>query len=157
GNTDNSQFIGLYQKIQDANNRNQGIYKKIFRSADRTREQEVIHLYYSFGKALEDRLDHYKRSNKERTAQALVNEEVRNQLQVLIDREASGKLETFLRQKERSQKIYSLFNEIGEDKIDKVKSFSAIDISELSCDDIDYLLAKLATTNVPLSKAAIEK
>src|SRR6266487_2348932 len=102
GNTDNSQFIGLYQKIQDANRNQQAIYEeiyeKIFRSADRTREQEVIHHYYSFGKALEDRLNHYKRCNKERTAQALVNEEVRSQLHALVNKEDSDQTDySFLR------------------------------------------------------------
>lgn len=43
-------------------------------------KRNVIKSYYNFGKALEDCYDHYKKNNPKRTAQALVNQEVRKQL-----------------------------------------------------------------------------
>jgi len=43
-------------------------------------KRDLIKSYYNFGKALEDRYDHYKKNNPKRTAQALVNKEVRKQL-----------------------------------------------------------------------------
>ncbi|CAG8719264.1 5982_t:CDS:2 [Rhizophagus irregularis] len=46
--------------------------------------------------------------------------------------------------KRTQKKVYEFFNMIGgKDKM-QIKSFSAEEISELSSDDIDYILAKLA-------------
>ncbi|CAG8797427.1 16782_t:CDS:2 [Gigaspora margarita] len=44
------------------------------------------------------------------------------------------------KKKERAQKIYDLFSEIGENKIKRVKSFTALSISKLSQDEIDKIL-----------------
>ncbi|GES86201.1 hypothetical protein GLOIN_2v1768737 [Rhizophagus clarus] len=96
--------------------------------------QKVIRCYYSLGKKLKDRLDHFKKlGNKERTAQALVNEEIKKQL---FDRDIEQTL--FI-----AKKIYEFFNEIGEDKM-QIKTYSAKEISKLNCDDIDYILVGLA-------------
>ena len=43
---------------------------------------------------------------------------------------------------EMSQKIYELFSNIGEEKISRVKSFSASIISKLSWEKIDYIIEK---------------
>ncbi|CAJ0754835.1 12672_t:CDS:2, partial [Entrophospora sp. SA101] len=68
-----SNFLYLYSRIDQAESKNE------------TTNQDVIRCYYCFGKALEDRFEHYKKTNPKRTAQALVNEEVRKQLpQTLI-------------------------------------------------------------------------
>ncbi|CAG8850372.1 20556_t:CDS:1, partial [Racocetra persica] len=40
---------------------------------------------------------------------------------------------------ERARKIYNLFSSIGEDKIQRVKSYSALRISKLSWDEIDAI------------------
>ncbi|CAG8852723.1 36321_t:CDS:1, partial [Gigaspora margarita] len=61
-------FVDLYNNITHAETQNEII------------NREVITSYYFFGKALEDRYDYYKKSNPKRTAQALVNKEVRSQL-----------------------------------------------------------------------------
>ncbi|CAJ0760673.1 11237_t:CDS:2 [Entrophospora sp. SA101] len=63
-----SNFLYLYSRIDQAESKNE------------TTNQDVIRCYYCFGKALEDRFEHYKKTNPKRTAQALVNEEVRKQL-----------------------------------------------------------------------------
>ncbi|GBC03128.1 hypothetical protein RclHR1_00050036 [Rhizophagus clarus] len=41
-----------------------------------------------------------------------------------------------------AKKVYEFIDEIGEDKM-QIKSFSAEEISELGCNDIDYILAEL--------------
>ncbi|KAF0552455.1 hypothetical protein F8M41_021773 [Gigaspora margarita] len=96
--------------------------------------QEVITTYYLFGKALIDRYEYYKTNNPKHTAQALVNKEISEQLPTTISN-------TLLRKrKERAQKIYNLFSEIGENKIQHIKSISALSISKLSQDEIDTIL-----------------
>jgi hypothetical protein len=101
-------------------------------------KREVIKSYYNFGKALEDRYDHYKKNNPKRTAQALVNKEVRKQLPDSVSDDLLRK------KKEWALKIYNLFNEIGKHKIQRIKSFSVSSISKLSQDDIDHILVKFA-------------
>jgi hypothetical protein len=73
--------------------------------------QDVIKSYYNFGKTLADRYEHYEENNPKRTAQTLVNEEVRKQLPVSVSDDALRK------KKERALKIYKLFSEIGEHMI----------------------------------------
>ncbi|CAB4486896.1 hypothetical protein RhiirA1_386774 [Rhizophagus irregularis] len=91
--------------------------------------QDVIKSYYNFGKALADRYEHYKENNPKRTAQTLVNEEVRKQLPVSALR----------KKKERALKIYKLFSEIDEHMIQRIKSFFALTISKLKQNDIDHI------------------
>ncbi|CAB5335297.1 unnamed protein product [Rhizophagus irregularis] len=64
-----------------------------------------------------------------RTAQTLVNEEVRKQLPVSALR----------KKKERALKIYKLFSEIDEHMIQRIKSFFALTISKLKQNDIDHI------------------
>ncbi|CAB5380251.1 unnamed protein product [Rhizophagus irregularis] len=97
-------------------------------------KRNVIKSYYNFGKALEDRYDHYKKNNLKRTAQALVNKEVRNQLPDSVSDDLLQK------KKEWALKIFDLFSEIGEHMIQRIKSFSVASISKLSQDDIDHIL-----------------
>ncbi|CAB4495817.1 unnamed protein product [Rhizophagus irregularis] len=101
-------------------------------------KRNVIKSYYNFGKALEDRYDHYKKNNPKRTAQALVNKEVRNQLSDSVSDDLLQK------KKEWALKIYDLFSEIGEHMIQRIKSFSVASISKLSQDDIDHILVRFA-------------
>ncbi|CAG8734429.1 46044_t:CDS:2 [Gigaspora margarita] len=68
----------LVTKKKNANN-----FVDLYTHAETENEiinREVITSYYLFGKALEDKYDHYKKNNPKRTAQALVNKEVRSQL-----------------------------------------------------------------------------
>ena len=98
----------------------------------------VIKSYYSFGKALDVRFEQYMKNNPKRTAQALVNKEVRKQLPDSISDDLLRK------KKEWALKIYGLFSEIGEHKIQGIKSFTVASISKLSPDDIDHILVKFA-------------
>ncbi|CAG8853785.1 6446_t:CDS:1, partial [Gigaspora margarita] len=61
-------FVNLYNKITHAETEN-GIIN-----------QKVITSYYLFGKALENKYNHYKNNNPKCTAQILVNKKVRLQL-----------------------------------------------------------------------------
>ncbi|GES73759.1 hypothetical protein GLOIN_2v515277 [Rhizophagus clarus] len=87
-------------------------------------KRDVIKSYFNFGKALDDCFNYYKKDNPKRTAQALVNKKVWEQLPNVSD-------DALRKKKERALKIFELFNEIGEDKIQKIKSFSASSISKL--------------------------
>jgi hypothetical protein len=83
--------------------------------------QDVIHAYYFFGEALSQRLDFFhKKSKEEYEAQRLVNDEVREQLPKEVTKTALQK------KTERARKIYDLFRRIGSDKIQRVRSFSAL-------------------------------
>ncbi|CAG8843056.1 14436_t:CDS:1, partial [Gigaspora margarita] len=116
-------FVDLYNNITHAETQNEII------------NQEVITTYYLFNKALEEKYDYYiKKNNPKRTAQALVNKEVRSQLPNSVSDDLLRK------KKERAQKIYELFTEIGVDKIQRVKSITALSISKLSQDEIDAIL-----------------
>ncbi|CAG8796323.1 18238_t:CDS:2, partial [Gigaspora margarita] len=85
-------------------------------------------------KTLIDRYEYYKTNNPKHTAQALVNKEISKQLPTTIS-------DTLLqKRKERAQKIYNLFSEIGENKIQHIKTISALSISKLSQDEIDTIL-----------------
>ncbi|RGB30694.1 hypothetical protein C1646_765005 [Rhizophagus diaphanus] len=161
-------FSSLSDIISSTNNEYYSMKEILFRDTkegkDRAikRTQKVIHYYYFFGKAFKIRLYYFKELvNKqhkerkerkereerrerrereereeceERKAQALVIEEVRKQLShMYVERTLSI-----------AQKVYEFFNMIGgKDKM-QIKSFSAEKISELSSDDIDYILAELA-------------
>ncbi|CAJ0847205.1 14447_t:CDS:1 [Entrophospora sp. SA101] len=95
--------------------------------------QEIIKCYFTFGKKLEERLTEYKGTNKERRAQRKLFEEIEKQLPPDLSKNAIEK------RIERARKIYDLFSNIGEDKIQRVKSYSALRISKLSWDEIDAI------------------
>ncbi|CAG8679431.1 11695_t:CDS:1, partial [Ambispora gerdemannii] len=81
-------FLNLYQKIIES----EDINKKT--------SQDVILCYFH----LEDRFNHYRKNNPKRTAQGLVNNEVRTQIPESVS-------ESLLRKtKERAQKIYCMIS-----------------------------------------------
>jgi hypothetical protein len=132
--TNTINFLNLYQKIIES----EDINKKT--------SQDVILCYFHLGKALEDRFNHYRKTNPKRTAQGLVNNEVRTQIPESVS-------ESLLRKtKERAQKIYDIFNEIGVDKIKRIRSFTATTIANISQDDIDFVLAKLSVIYADFKK-----
>ncbi|CAG8678059.1 3305_t:CDS:2 [Gigaspora margarita] len=122
----------LVTKKKNANN-----FVDLYTHAETENEiinREVITSYYLFGKALEDKYDHYKKNNPKRTAQALVNKEIKSQLPNSVSDDLLRK------KKERAHKIYELFTEIGVDKIQRIKSITASSISKLSQDEIEAIL-----------------
>ncbi|CAG8751519.1 2742_t:CDS:1, partial [Cetraspora pellucida] len=97
--------------------------------------QKVLNCYFEFGKKLFDHLNYYKNEKKyrDRKAQSKVDKEVKKQLPKEINDT------THWKQTEKAQKIYELFIEIGVDKMQQVKSYSALRISKLSWKSIDYI------------------
>jgi hypothetical protein len=116
------------------------LFDAIVKMEERTENmnRDVLKSYFNFGKALDDCFNRYMKVNPKRTAQALVNNEVRNQLPNTVSDNALRK------KKERALKIFELFNAIGEDKIQRIKSITASAISKLGQDEIDKILIRLA-------------
>ncbi|CAG8836229.1 14044_t:CDS:1, partial [Cetraspora pellucida] len=80
-----------------------------------------------------ERLAEYMKDNKERRSQRKLYKEVKKQLPSNLSKNAIEK------RIERARKIYDLFSSIGEDKIQRVRSYSALRISKLSWDEIDAI------------------
>ncbi|RHZ79478.1 hypothetical protein Glove_144g51 [Diversispora epigaea] len=114
------------------------LYDAIIKAEERigSTNQEVIRAYFLFGKKLEEKLAKYIKTNKERKAQRLLTKEVSAQLPSDLSKNAVEK------RIERARKIYDLFTTIGEDKIERVKSYSALRIFKLSWDEIDAIVEK---------------
>ncbi|GES74837.1 hypothetical protein GLOIN_2v1769762 [Rhizophagus clarus] len=88
-------------------------------------KRDVIKSYFNFGKALDDCFNYYKKDNPKRTAQALVNKKVQEQLPNVSD-------EAIRKKKEWALKIYDIFkNKLLESKEQvkklrcKIKSISS--------------------------------
>ncbi|CAG8742842.1 3245_t:CDS:2 [Dentiscutata erythropus] len=115
------------------------LYKELISAEDDNRKsnQEVIKRYYNFGLNLTNRLEYHKKFHKKQVAKILVNDEVRNQISKEVSDDA-------LRKKtERARKIYNLFDAIGEDKIVRVRSFTALTISKLSKKNITHVMLSI--------------
>ncbi|CAG8697907.1 11653_t:CDS:1 [Ambispora leptoticha] len=117
-------FFDLYLKISKAEEQNKNTH------------HEVIRSYYNFGDELEKRLAQYREANEEHDALKKLYDEVRDQLPKEVTKNA-------LRKKaDRARKI---FFRITDDKIQRVvfiqriKTFSATSISNLSSDNIKYV------------------
>ncbi|CAG8602343.1 5884_t:CDS:2 [Cetraspora pellucida] len=121
-------LLHLYNKITNAE-----VRKEIA-------NRDVIKSYYLFGKVLFQRFKYYSdESSNVHQAQMRVNEELEKQLPGTT-KNARNK------RKERAQKIYSFFNDIGIEKIELVKSFSADSISKLSIKKIKYIKDEIMKT-----------
>ncbi|CAG8557742.1 12829_t:CDS:2 [Cetraspora pellucida] len=82
---------------------------------------------------LKKRLTEYMKDNKECRSQRKLYKEVKKQLPSNLSKNAIEK------RIERARKIYDLFSNIDEDKIQWVRSYSALRISKLSWDEIDAI------------------
>ena len=114
------------------------LYEAIITAEDKNRatNQEIIKKYYSFGEELEKIFDRFKSSYRDRKAQRLLVKEVTKQLPGDLSKNAIEK------RIERGRKVYDLFSDIGYDKIQLIKSFSASQIYKLSWDVIDAIEAE---------------
>jgi hypothetical protein len=114
------------------------LYKEIVKAETQndSASQKVLFCYFQFGKKIAERLDYYKNEKKyrDRMAQSKVDKEIKEQLPEGVTDTTRWK------QTERARKIYELFLEIGVDKIQRVKSYSALTISKLSWEKIDYII-----------------
>jgi len=124
-------FFDLYFKISNAEERNENA------------RHEVIMAYYNFGEELENRLVHYRETNAEQVAQKKLNDEVKDQLPKGVTKNALRK------KKERAMKVYDLFFRLSDDSfqrmtyIQRIKSFSATSISNLSPENIKYVASQV--------------
>lgn len=114
------------------------LYEIIITAEDKNKDinQVVIMKYYLFEKELEKIIDRFKSSYRERKAQRLLIKEITKQLPSDLSKNAIEK------RIERRRKIYDLFSDIGYDKIQLIKSFSASQIYKLSWNNIDAIEAE---------------
>ena len=100
----------------------------------------MIRYYYNFGQAIKQLFDYFRKTCNEDVSNAKVNDRIMNQISV------QDKLtETNLRKrKERGKKVFRLFSNVGGiEAIERLKSFNATTILNLSPDDVDFLIARL--------------
>ncbi|EXX63247.1 hypothetical protein RirG_154060 [Rhizophagus irregularis DAOM 197198w] len=101
---------------------------------------DLLRCYYIFGQATKQLFDHFRKTCNEDASNAKVNDRIMNQISV------QDKLtETNLRKrKERGKKVFRLFSNVGGiEAIERLKSFNATTILNLSPDDVDFLIARL--------------
>ncbi|CAG8698870.1 2275_t:CDS:1, partial [Cetraspora pellucida] len=115
-------------------------------SKNESTNQELIQYYYFFGDGLSKRLNYYKNLKyRDLASQALVNEEVQEQIGKKISND------TLSKRTEKAQKIYALFNSLFKDRekemIVRIKTFSASSISKLSWEEIEYVIARIIRSN----------
>ncbi|CAG8840408.1 44967_t:CDS:2, partial [Gigaspora margarita] len=80
---------------------------------------------------------YYEKSYNVNDANSEVKKEIEKQL-------SDGTSETTIRKrKERAQKIFHFFSKIGTDKIERVKSFSALMIAKLTVDQINHIISQI--------------
>ena len=118
------------------------LYNKIGTAEDNLRRtsHDLLRCYYNFGQAIKQLFDHFRKTCNEDVSNAKVNDRIMNQISV------QDKLtETNLRKrKERGKKVFKLFSNVGGiEAIDRLKSFNATTILNLSPDDVDFLIARL--------------
>ncbi|CAG8848789.1 43059_t:CDS:1, partial [Gigaspora margarita] len=123
-------FLNLYTKITSAE------------SEIQKPNQNIIIQYYNFGLGIAKRFKfYYEKSYNVNDANSEVNDEIKKQL-------PDGTSETTIRKrKERAQKIFHLFSKIGIDKIVRVKSFTALMISKLTVNQINYIISQIPDKN----------
>ncbi|CAG8487625.1 1751_t:CDS:2, partial [Scutellospora calospora] len=115
-------------------------------SKNESTNQELIQCYYSFGNSLSMHINYYKNlKHGDLASQALVNEEVREQIGEKISND------TLHKRTEKVRKIYALFNSIFKDRekemIVRIKTFSTSSISKLSWEEIEYIIARVIRSN----------
>ena len=124
-------FFDLYFKITNAEERNEKA------------RHELIIAYYHYEEELEKRLVHYREGYEEHEALKKLYDEVKDQLPKEVTKNAIRK------KSNRARKVYDLFFRITNDKIQRmvfiqrIKSFSATSISNLSDDNIRYVASQV--------------
>ncbi|CAJ0645992.1 4490_t:CDS:2 [Entrophospora sp. SA101] len=99
--------------------------------------REVINTYFDFGEALKKRRTELKKNNSGSASSAILNRELHSQIPTTITKEALHK------RTKKARKIYKLFDAIGREKINQVRTFTASSISRLTTDDIDCVIVKV--------------
>ena len=119
-------FLYLSDMIDQAETKNE----------DATRN--VINRYFAFGEALCLQYKELKSSYSKDGTKALVEEEVRKQIP-----ETKFSDEALRRRRGRAEKVYKLFNSIGKTKIERIRSFPARFILNLSDNNVNRVIAEV--------------
>ncbi|CAG8537881.1 1221_t:CDS:1 [Ambispora leptoticha] len=96
--------------------------------------RNVIYRYFQFGKALSERLIELLKSKPPQTTYTELNGEVREHLPKNLNNAMVRK------RTDTARKIYDVFSKIGEDKISRVKSFTASSFSDLTRSEVKYII-----------------
>ncbi|RIA96410.1 hypothetical protein C1645_733293 [Glomus cerebriforme] len=124
-------FFDLYLKITNAEERNEKA------------RHELVVAYYYYEEELEKRLVHYREDYEEHEALKKLYNDVKDQLPKKVTKNAIRK------KSNRARKVYDLFFCITDDKtqrmvfIQRIKSFLATSISNLSDDNIRYVASQV--------------
>jgi hypothetical protein len=122
--------------MEDVSNQLHKLYYNIDvaeKKGDQTNRDAVLN-YFHFGKALSEHLAKLMQKNPPQTAHTKLNEEVRERLSTRVEK-------TVVRRRvDTARKIYDIFSVIGEDKIHRVKSFTASSFSDLTRSEIAYII-----------------
>ncbi|RIB00531.1 hypothetical protein C2G38_2256643 [Gigaspora rosea] len=96
--------------------------------------QEVVQCYFRFGRALSERLAVLLKNNPPQTAHTKLNKEVKEKLP------EKTKDAIVRKRTDMARKIYDIFSKIGEDKIKNIRSFTASSFSDLTRDEVSYII-----------------
>ena len=119
-------FLYLSNMIEQAETKNEDAMRN------------VINRYFDFGEALYLWYKELKSSYGKDGAKALVEEEVRKQI---LETKFSD--EALRRRRGRAEKVYKLFNSIGKTKIERIRSFPARSILNLSDNNVNRVIAEV--------------
>jgi len=117
-----NQFHKLYYEIDDAE-----------KNGNRT-NRDLVSFYFCFGKALSERLAILLQSNPPQTAHTKLNKEVKEKLP---ENANNGMV---CKRTDTARKIYDIFSAIGEDKILRIKSFTAYSFLDLTRSEVTYII-----------------
>ncbi|CAB5392425.1 unnamed protein product [Rhizophagus irregularis] len=117
-----NQFHKLYYEIDDAE-----------KNGDRA-NRDLVSFYFRFGKALSERLAILLQSNPPQTAHTKLNKEVKEKL----PKNANNGM--VRKRTDTARKIYDIFSAIGEDKIRRIKSFTAYSFLDLTRSEVAYIV-----------------
>lgn len=104
------------------------------KKGDQTNRDTVLN-YFRFEKALSECLaELMQKKNPPQTAYTKLNEEVRERLPTHMNKSV------VCRRVDTARKIYDIFSVIREDKIRRVKSFTASSFSDLTRSEVAYII-----------------
>jgi len=96
--------------------------------------RDVVLNYFRFGKALSERLAVLLQKKPPQTAHTDLNSEVQDKLPDHMNKSMVRK------RVDTARKIYDIFSVIGEDKIRRIKSFTASSFSDLTRPEVAYII-----------------
>ncbi|RIA78982.1 hypothetical protein C1645_841895 [Glomus cerebriforme] len=117
-----NQFHKLYYEIDDAE-----------KNGDRT-NRDLVRFYFRFGKALSERLAILLQSNLPQTAHTKLNKEVKEKLP---ENANNGMVH---KRTDTARKIYDIFSAIEEDKILRIKPFTAYSFLGLTRSEVTHII-----------------